>query len=58
MGSWDKINGYIRANPTNFISDPNNTSNTYGTNLEPGGRAKAPATATAKAKVRARWEVI
>ncbi len=32
LASWDKINTYIRANPGNFVSDPNNTSNTYGTN--------------------------
>ncbi|HSY63335.1 MAG TPA: TonB-dependent receptor [Terriglobales bacterium] len=32
LGSWDKINRYIRSNPGNFIPDPNNTSNTYGTN--------------------------
>jgi TonB-dependent receptor len=32
LGSWDKITNYVRANPNNFISDPNNTSNTYGTN--------------------------
>lgn len=32
LASWDKINSYFRANPNNFIQDPNNPSNTYGTN--------------------------
>jgi TonB-dependent receptor len=32
LASWDKINKYFAANPGNFIQDPNNPSNTYGTN--------------------------
>jgi TonB-dependent receptor len=32
LASWDKIGAYFKANPHNFILDPNNPSSTYGTN--------------------------
>ncbi len=32
LASWDKIGAYFKANPSNFILDPNNPSSTYGTN--------------------------